>query len=87
MGDRLGSYSRVRTSEDKVCRKYMCWSGEDSLCLRNAELKVDLSGTILTSGTGLQLVCQSTPANSSMLYPNVEDYEGPIGLSSPTAYL
>ena len=26
MGDRLGSYSRVRTSEDKVCRKDMCWS-------------------------------------------------------------
>ena len=31
-------------------------------------------------------ICQSTPANSSTLYPNVEDYEGPIGLS-PKAYL
>jgi len=26
MGDRPESYSRVRTSEDKVCRKDMCWS-------------------------------------------------------------
>ena len=26
MGDRPGSSSRVRTSEDKVCRKDMCWS-------------------------------------------------------------
>ena len=26
MGDRSGSYSRVRTSEDKVCKKDMCWS-------------------------------------------------------------
>ena len=26
MGDRPRSTSRVRTSEDKVCRKDMCWS-------------------------------------------------------------
>ena len=26
MGDRPESSSRVRTSEDKVCRKDMCWS-------------------------------------------------------------
>ena len=26
MGDRLESFSCVRTSEDKVCRKDMCWS-------------------------------------------------------------
>ena len=26
MGDRPGSYSQMRTSEDKVCRKDMCWS-------------------------------------------------------------
>ena len=26
MGDRLESYSWVRMSEDKVCRKDMCWS-------------------------------------------------------------
>ena len=26
MDDRPGSYFRVRTSEDKVCRKDMCWS-------------------------------------------------------------
>ena len=25
MGDRPGNTSRVRTSEDKVCRKNMCW--------------------------------------------------------------
>jgi hypothetical protein len=26
MGDRPGSFSRVRISEDKVCRKDLCWS-------------------------------------------------------------
>ena len=26
MGDRPGSSSRVHTSEDKVCRKDLCWS-------------------------------------------------------------
>jgi hypothetical protein len=26
MGDRLGSFSRVRMSEDKVCTKDLCWS-------------------------------------------------------------
>ena len=26
MGDRPGNSSRVRTSEDKVCRKDKCWS-------------------------------------------------------------
>jgi hypothetical protein len=26
MGDRPGSFSRVRISEDKVCRKDPCWS-------------------------------------------------------------
>jgi hypothetical protein len=26
MGDRLGSFSRVRMSEDKVCIKDPCWS-------------------------------------------------------------
>jgi hypothetical protein len=31
--------------------------------------------------------CQETPANSSTLYPNVEDYKGPTGLSPPAAYL
>ena len=50
-------------------------------------MKVDLSGTILASGTGLRLVCQATPTNNSTLYPNMEDYEGPIGVSPPTAYL
>ena len=52
-----------------------------------AELKVNLLGTILTLGTGLQLVCQSTLANNSTLYANVVDYEGPIGLSPPMTYL
>jgi hypothetical protein len=48
---------------------------------------VDLSGKILALGTGLHLLCQATLANSSMLYPKVLDYKGPIGLSPPTAYL
>ena len=44
MGDRPGSYSRVRTSEDKVCRKDMCWS------VRIVCVLVKLSDV---SGTGL----------------------------------
>ena len=41
---------------------------------------------LLTSGTGVHLVCQAIPACSSMLNPNVEDYMGRTGLSPPTAY-
>jgi hypothetical protein len=41
---------------------------------------------LITSGTGLQLVCRSMSACSSMSYPDVEDYEGRTGLSPPVAY-
>jgi hypothetical protein len=41
---------------------------------------------LLTSGTGLQLVCQSMSAYSSTPYPNVGDYRGRTGLSPPAAY-
>ena len=41
---------------------------------------------LLTSGTGLQLVCQAIPVYSSMLYPDVGDYKGRTGLSPPTSY-
>jgi hypothetical protein len=41
---------------------------------------------LLTSGTGLYLVCQAPPACSSTLYPNMGDYKGWIGLSPPAAY-
>ena len=70
-----------RTHQDRLK------GGEDSQDSTIDELKVDFSGIIFASGTGLQLVYQLTTANSSMLYPNVEDYEGPIGLSPPTTYL
>ena len=70
-----------RTHQDRLK------GGEDSQDSTIDELKVDFSGIIFASGTGLHLVCQTTPANSSMLYTNVEDYEGPIRLSPPTAYL
>jgi hypothetical protein len=64
------------------------WQGrEDSKGSTIGELKVDLSHKILALGTGLLLVCRATPANSSMLYPNVKVYKGPIGLSPPMAYL
>ena len=32
MGDRPGTFSRVRTSEDKVRRKDLCWSVRVCLC-------------------------------------------------------
>jgi hypothetical protein len=41
---------------------------------------------LLTSGTELQLVCQSLLAYNSMPYPNLGDYKGRTGLSPPTAY-
>ena len=71
----------LRTHQDSLMGR------EDSYDSTISELKVDLSRKILTLGTGLQLVFQSTPANSSTLYPNVEDYKGPIGLSPPMVYL
>ena len=41
---------------------------------------------LLTSGTGLRLVCKAIAAYSSTPYPNVGDYKGWIGLSPPAAY-
>ena len=41
---------------------------------------------LLTSGTGSHLVCQARLAYSSTQYPDMEDYEGWIGLSPPFAY-
>jgi hypothetical protein len=41
MGDRPGSSSRVRTSEDKVCRKDLCWSARAVYVL---EKRPDVSG-------------------------------------------
>ena len=41
---------------------------------------------LLTSGTGDHLVYQAMLACSSMPYPNMGDYKGPIGLSPPVAY-
>ena len=41
---------------------------------------------LFTSGTRLQLVCQSMPAYSSTPYSNMGGYEGWIGLSPPAAY-
>jgi hypothetical protein len=44
MGDRLGSSSRVRTSEDKVRRKDLCWSVRAVYVL---EKRPDISGPSL----------------------------------------
>ena len=41
---------------------------------------------LLTSGTGLHLVCQAIPAYSSTPNPNVGDYKRRTGLSPPAAY-
>jgi hypothetical protein len=41
MGDRSGSSSRVRTSEDKVHRKDLCWSVREVHVLGK---RLDLSG-------------------------------------------
>jgi len=41
---------------------------------------------LLTSGTRVHLVCQAMLAYSSTPNPNMGDYKGWIGLSSPVAY-
>jgi hypothetical protein len=41
---------------------------------------------LLTSGTGVYLVCQVPPAYGSTSYPNVGDYKGWTRLSPPVAY-
>ena len=41
---------------------------------------------LLTSGTRLQLVCQSMPVYGSTSYPNMGDYKGWTGLSPPATY-
>ena len=39
MDDRPGSYSRVRTSEDKVCRKDWCWSVRTVYVLESIQMQ------------------------------------------------
>jgi hypothetical protein len=51
MGDRLGSFSRVRMSEDKVCTKDPCWSVGTIIDPR------ELPG-VSTAGPGLDGVLQ-----------------------------
>jgi hypothetical protein len=47
-------------------------------------LKIDkLYFYLLTSGTGVNLVCQAIPACSSMPYLNMGDYKGRTWLSPP----
>jgi hypothetical protein len=41
---------------------------------------------LLTSGTGLQLVCESMPVYGSTPYPDMGDYKERIGLSPPATY-
>ena len=38
MGDRPGSSSRMRTSEDKVCRKDWCWSVRTVYVLESSQM-------------------------------------------------
>jgi hypothetical protein len=47
MGDRLGSFSRVHMSKDKVRTKYSCWSVGTIYDLR------ELPG-VSTAGTGIE---------------------------------
>jgi hypothetical protein len=50
-------------------------------------LRVDkLYSYLLTSGTGVHLVCQVILDYGSMSYPNMGDCKGWIGLSPPAAY-
>jgi hypothetical protein len=57
MGDRLGSYSRVRTSEDKVRKKDLCWSVRTVYVL---EKWPDVSGPGLEEAGRYKMVLEPT---------------------------
>jgi hypothetical protein len=57
MGDRLGSSSRVRTSEDKVHRKDLCWSVRVIYVL---EKRLDVSGPGLVEAGRYIMVSEPT---------------------------
>ena len=61
MGDRPGNYSRVRTSEDKVCRKDMCWSVRIVCILVKP---TDVSGPDLGEARRYRMVSEPTLAVS-----------------------
>ena len=61
MGDRPGSTSRVRTSEDKVCRKDMCWSVRAVCALVKL---LDVSGPGLGEAGRYRMVSEPTLAVS-----------------------
>jgi hypothetical protein len=55
MGDRLGSFSWVRTSEDKVRRKDLCWSVRAVYVL---EKQPDVSGPSLEQAGRYRMVSE-----------------------------
>ena len=61
MGDRLGSSSRVRTSEDKVRRKDLCWSVRAVYILEELP---DVSGPSLGEVGRYRIVSEPTLAVS-----------------------
>jgi hypothetical protein len=61
MGDRPGSSSRVRMSEDKVCRKDLCWSVRAVYVL---EKRPDVSGPCLEEAGRYRMVSELTLAVS-----------------------
>jgi len=61
MGDRSGSTSRVRTSEDKVCRKDLCWSVGTDYVL---EKLPDVSGPGLVEAGRYRMVSEPNLAVS-----------------------
>ena len=61
MGDRPGSSSRVRTSEDKVCRKDLCWSVRAVYIL---DKQPDVSGPGLEAVGRYRMVSEPTLAVS-----------------------
>ena len=61
MGDQPGNTSRVRTSEDKVCRKDMCWSVRIVCVLVKL---LDVSGPGLGEARRYRMVSEPTLAVS-----------------------
>ena len=63
MGDRPRSSSRVRTSEDKVCRKDLCWSVRAAYILDKLS---DVSGPGLGKAGCYIMVSMDSPTRTSV---------------------
>ena len=82
MGDRLGTFSRVCTSEDKVRRKDMCWSVR-KVCPKK---QPDVSGPGLREAGRYRMVSEPTlMVSRARTAVSAEAEHGRVGAQMPPA--